>query len=128
MRVGATLVVAAAFSTVGCASFGLPFQSADGLPPEKLRRLAGKTLQAAIRAYNEGRIERARSYLDLVLSRTRESGLARIKATVHFYLGAVAWDLGDKDRMRLHVRLCRHIDPAYEPDWTFISPSLRGEA
>lgn len=92
---------------------------------ERLRRNAGKLLELGIRAYNEGRNSRAREGLEMILKDTRDSPLAFIRAAAHFYLAALAWDLGDDDRTSYHLKLCRHTDPGYRPDWTFISPSLR---
>ena len=92
---------------------------------ERLRRDAGRMLKQGIRAYNEGRNARARESLESVLKETKDSPLAYIRAAAHFYLAALAWDLGDRERTTYHLKLCRHADPAYEPDWTFISPSLR---
>jgi len=104
------------------------------------RRRATRALAAGIKAYNDGRIAEAREHLGSALRETRgssraapgstggvaRSGLVRIRAEAHFYLAAVAWDLGEKDRITYHLKLCRHVDPSYEPsDWTCISPGLR---
>ena len=106
------------------------------------RRRATKALKAGIRAYNEGRIAEAREHLQSALRETRgtsraapgstggagRSDLIRIRAEAHFYLAAVAWDLGESEIVltMYHLKLCRHVDPSYEPaDWACISPGLR---
>ncbi len=104
------------------------------------RRRAARALGAGIKAYNDGRIAEAREHLASALRETRgisraapsstggaaRSGLTRIRAETHFYLAAVAWDLREKVLITYHLRLCRHVDPSYEPaDWTCISPGLR---
>jgi hypothetical protein len=109
-------------------------------PPTGNRRRAAKALGAGIKAYNDGRIAEAREHLASALRETRgisraapdstdgaaRSGLARIRAETHFYLAAVAWDLREKALITYHLKLCRHVDPSYEPeDWTCISPGLR---
>jgi hypothetical protein len=109
----------------GCGSLATSLQSAEGMEPEALRRLAARSLQAAVVAYNDGRIQLARELLESILDCTGASDLARIKAAAHFYLGAVEWDLGNRERTEFHISVCRRIDPAYEPDWVFISPVLR---
>lgn len=124
MRTGTRRVALLAFLVGGC----MPSETADYSPErarESLRRRAGRLLQQGISEYNDGRNARAREHLESVLKETKDSPLAYIRAAAHFYLAAVAWDLGDGDRTSYHLKLCRHIDPAYEPDWTFISPSLR---
>ena len=108
--------------------------------PAGHRGRAAKALRAGIKAYNDGRIAEARERLESALRETKgssraapgstggvaRSGLTRIRAEAHFYLAAVAWDLGESDRTTYHLGLCRHVDPSYEPaDWTCISPGLR---
>ena len=104
------------------------------------RARAARALRAGIRAYNDGRTAEAREHLGSALRETRgssraapgsssavtRSGLTRIRAEVHFYLAAVAWDLRETHGVTYHLKLCRHVDPSYEPaDWTCISPGLR---
>lgn len=111
----------------GACAPGRATWSADGAggAQARLRRRAGKALQAGIAAYNDGRIDGAREHLESVLSETEQSPLGYIRAAAHFYLAAVAWDLGEADKTTHHLERCRRSDPAYEPNWIFISPSLR---
>jgi hypothetical protein len=104
------------------------------------RARAARALAAGIRDYNDGRIAEAREELQSALKETRgvsraapgstggaaRNDLARIRAETHFYLAAVAWDLHERVLITYHLKLCRHVDPSYEPaDWTSISPGLR---
>ncbi len=124
MRNGTCSVALIAFLAGGCLPAG-PAEHPSEEVGRRLRRRIGKVLEAGIRAYNDGKIVRAREQLESVLRGTKDSSLAYIRAAAHFYLAAVAWDLGEKDRTTHHLKLCRHVDPAYAPDWTFISPGLR---
>ena len=124
MRAGTRRAILAALLVGGC----LPPGSAEPSPheaQERLRRDAARLLKQGVKAYNHGRNARAGESLESALKETRDSPLAYIRAAAHFYLAALAWDLGDRDRTSYHLKLCRHADPAYRPDWTFISPSLR---
>ena len=124
MKAGTYGVALVIFPACGCLQSG----SADS-PPEisqkVLRRRAGRLLEQGIKAYNDGRIKRARTCFETVWRQTKDNALSYIRAAAHFYLAAVAWDLGDKDKTKYHLDLCRHTDPTYEPDWTFLSPRLR---
>lgn len=155
MKPGACWLVLISLAAVGCPPGPGTFSSVQIASPSKTSgrpehvprespavrsRRAEKALRAGIRAYNDGKIAEARERLQSALSEARatsraepgssggaaRSGLTRIRAEAHFYLAAVAWDLGEKDRITYHLRLCRHVDPSYEPaDWTCISPGLR---
>jgi hypothetical protein len=90
-----------------------------------LRRKAGRTLHEGIAAYNVGDVLGARRAMEEVLRETRGTELAFIRAAAHFYLAAVAWDLGEEEGTLFHLGHCRRTDSGYEADWTFISPGLR---
>ena len=124
MKAGVWRVALVLFPACGCLESGSAKRSPESAK-KILRRNAGTHLERGIKAYNDGRIERARSWLEMVLGETKDSPLAYTRAAAHFYLAAIAWDLGEKDRTEVHLRRCRYTDPTYEPDWTFISPRLR---
>ena len=124
MRAGIRPIGLLALLAGGC----LPPDLADRSPigaQKRLRRRAGRALQAGIRAYNQGKIVKAQEYLESVLKETKDSSLAYIRAGAHFYLAAIAWDMGQREKTSFRLKLCHHADPGYAPDWTFISPGLR---
>lgn len=82
-------------------------------------------LEAGVAAYNDGDTTAARENLKAVLQATRDKPMPAETARAHFYLAAVAWDLGDAKGTDRHLRACRSLQPEFEPDWTFLAPALR---
>ncbi len=95
-----------------------------------LSRRAGALLRRAVAEYNRCRPAEARGLLAAVLAEAEGASaggeFARIRAKAHFYLGAGAWDMGEAATTDSHFAASRRIDPAFEPDWKYISPGLRG--
>jgi hypothetical protein len=81
--------------------------------------------EKGIEAYNNGDIATAKANLEAVLRATREKPMKSTRARAHFYLAAVAWDVGDVRKTDDHLLQCRRLQPLFEPDWTFIAPGLR---
>jgi hypothetical protein len=124
MKAATCPILVALLACPGCGSRA-PAGPVTELSPDMLRRKAGRTLHGGIAAYNAGDVFGARRAMEEVLAETKDTELAFIRAAGHFYLAAVAWDLGEEEGTRLHLDRCRRADPGYEPDWTFISPGLR---
>ncbi len=129
-----TLSIVVAFSTSGCSAVtesrfrsagSARFEAPPGSPQTPAAEDARTLLVAGINAYNDGNTTKARKTLKSVLATTEHQNLPRVRAVAHFYLAAVAWDYGNKRETDEHLQQCRFLQPGYEPDWTFLAPSLR---
>ena len=129
-----TLSSVVAFSISACSlvtgsRFGsaesVTFEADPGSPQTPAAEDARALLVSGINAYNDGNTTEAKKTLESVLATTEHQNLPRVRAVAHFYLAAVAWDFGDKRETNEHLRQCRFLQPGYEPDWTFLAPSLR---
>lgn len=114
--------------TVSC-SFMKPARHSTtirpGLKPPLSTDDVGGLVEVGIEAYNNGDIATAKTSMEAVLQATRDKPMKSTRARAHFYLAALAWDVGDVKKTNDHIRQCRLLQPLFEPDWTFIAPGLR---
>ena len=110
------LTTVIAFSAIGALSVGCSLLSSS--PSTRIK--------SGIAAYNNGDTVAAKADLEAALEATQDQPLMEdLQARAHFYLAAVAWDVGNVKKTDEHLRQCRSIQPLFEPDWTFVAPGLR---
>ncbi len=110
-------------SAISAFAVGCSFMSFGPTPiaPDDVTGL----VKAGVAAYNNGDIGAAKSHLEAVLKTPRAKSMTTTRARVHFYLAAVAWDVGNVEKTDDHLHQCLSLQPQFEPDWTFFAPGLR---
>ena len=121
MKLPIVLTVSAITVFAVSCSLMSPWRSSRTIAPDDVPGL----VEAGIEAYNNGDIAAAKSHLEAALRSPRAKSLKNTRAQVHFYLAAVAWDVGNERKTDDHLRQCLSLQPQFEPDWTFFAPGLR---
>ena len=121
MKLTTVLTVSAISAFVVSCSFISSFSSPTPIAPDDVAGL----VEAGIEAYNNGDIVVAKSHLEAALRTPRAKELKTTRARVHFYLAAVAWDVGNAKKTDKHLHQCLSLQPRFEPVWTFFAPGLR---